>query len=1281
MEKCLEHVRLSQSFERRLKGPRPGETLRSVTLNIPPSVLPEKRRTNKVISSKYTPWTFLPFAIAIQFKRGVNMFYLCVAILLIVGNYANNVFSPPFDAGGTIVLLAIVVGFGMILEGTNDFLRHRGDWETNGTQVKKIRLDGSCETVCWGELIPGDLILINKDDQVAADILILAALSPETRQICYIETSGIDGETNLKMKEVPPFFVKPVLDEFPLNGNSLRLEDVNKIGSIVAEKCQGSYEYEEPNSFLQFNGVFNSDRKDQVAVDFTNLVLRGSNIRNTQHVIGMVMYAGAETKLVLSNEMSSGKFSRMDQSINGLLIAVLGLYFIMVIIATLLLFTGPDTDQFWYLDYMDVTQGYLVPGWLAFLFTNLVLFSSTVPIPMVIIADVINFACSYYIVNDLEMYHEETDTAAGARNAQLVTDLGMVTHVFSDKTGTLTRNEMKLVGCYVDGQTYGVPPESRVEIQTEVAIESPVEIQTEVVIETPDLDKATLFQDVIDLLKSSQSGQDRIRVLDFFVFLATCHTTLVQEDPKTGNQSFNSESPDEEAFVKAAADVGVSLINTQNGMYTVSLMMDGTTLKYSVLALNAFNSTRKRMSVVFSREMLDGETETIVLVKGADNMMMSRLSINQSEKEKLDRVLVQYSWAGLRTLVMGKRVLNPNELAAFMEKVHTSSLLKGEEKEKGLEEAAELIESNLDLVGASAIEDRLQEGVPEAIETLRGCGVQVYVLTGDKVETAINIGLASRLLNDEMFQIKLTNADNAGTELERVLQMLDTSAHIAVQSHLVKEKVNETADCPEEETEQQLFESGCLALIVSGDALEVLLKSQKGNVESELMLLKLTRMCKVVLACRVSPSQKSLIVKMVKYAVGTKPMTLAIGDGANDVPMIQSAHIGIGISGHEGRQAVNNSDFSIAQFRFLVDLMLVHGRWNYRRMSKLVIYVSYSWILYTLLLFLYGAYTLWSGTQVYAVYIFTVVTAYFANIAVCVHGFFDRDLGRQTVKENPWIYKVGLKSLDLNWKRQFQNLVKGLVHTAIIWSLVLNALPAKVGYDSLGVVLYNSVLMVLWYEQLRCGSTYTAYSLILFVIMFVAYAVLMVFVVPENAAICNEAGCDFSVGFVVAYVIVILFAIVCLQDAFFYFAKEFYPSRTEILQEIDQGYSKYTIAKDYKGAGGVVKEAGKIIRDAGPKGYQKFRDIFKEVLLERIKETESLTTLREETLTVMRLPEMVQESADIISELESFPQNLPAALDTKLTLMSIGKVKKEMNPGLISRARLQFIAEFDEDLV
>lgn len=109
--------------------------------------------------------------------------------------------------------------------------------------------------------------------------------------------------------------------------------------------------------------------------------------------------------------------------------------------------------------------------------------------------------------------------------------------------------------------------------------------------------------------------------------------------------------------------------------------------------------------------------------------------------------------------------------------------------------------------------------------------------------------------------------------------------------------------------------------------------------ELEYLLYTIATRCKAVICCRVSPLQKALVVKLVKKY--SNSILLAIGDGANDVSMIQAAHVGVGISGVEGLQAARSADFAISQFRFLKKLLLVHGLWAYQRLSKMIFYYFY----------------------------------------------------------------------------------------------------------------------------------------------------------------------------------------------------------------------------------------------------------------------------------------------------------------------------------------------------
>ena len=266
-----------------------------------------------------------------------------------------------------------------------------------------------------------------------------------------------------------------------------------------------------------------------------------------------------------------------------------------------------------------------------------------------------------------------------------------------------------------------------------------------------------------------------------------------------------------------------------------------------------------------------------------------------------------------------------------------------------MEAVSDEIERELQLLGGTAIEDRLQDGVPDAIQHLGDAGIKLWVLTGDRVETAINIGFSCNLLSNSMELIVFkvnpeTTPEHAEQQLheylEKYFQLQGTEAELKAAQH---------DHNPPPPTH---------ALIIDGDALKLVLEEP---LKSKFLLL--CKQCKSVICCRVSPSQKALVVRMVK--LGLDVMTLSIGDGANDVAMIQEAHVGVGIAGEEGRQAVMSSDYAIGQFRFLSRLVLVHGRWSYRRIAEMIANFFYKNIVWTFTLFWYQIYDDWEGTYLY----------------------------------------------------------------------------------------------------------------------------------------------------------------------------------------------------------------------------------------------------------------------------------------------------------------------------
>lgn len=305
---------------------------------------------------------------------------------------------------------------------------------------------------------------------------------------------------------------------------------------------------------------------------------------------------------------------------------------------------------------------------------------------------------------------------------------------------------------------------------------------------------------------------------------------------------------------------------------------------------------------------------------------------------------------------------------------------------KLLKAIASNAERDLHILGASGIEDKLQQGVPEAIESMRQAGIKVWVLTGDKQETAISIGYSCKLLTSEMTQIVI-NSNSRESCKRRLQDAASMSSRLAGAG---------SAKSP-------------LALIIDGTSLVYILETE---LEEE--LFKVATTCDVVLCCRVAPLQKAGIVALIKNR--TDDMTLAIGDGANDVSMIQMADVGIGISGQEGRQAVMASDFAMGQFRFLVPLLLVHGHWNYQRMAYMILYNFYRNAVFVFVLFWYVLYTAYSLTSAISEWSSVLYSVIYTALPTIIVGILDKDLSRKTLLKYPQLYRAGQRDERYNLK-------------------------------------------------------------------------------------------------------------------------------------------------------------------------------------------------------------------------------------------------------------------------
>ncbi|CAM5077976.1 unnamed protein product [Eretmochelys imbricata] len=513
----------------------------------------------------------------------------------------------------------------------------------------------------------------------------------------------------------------------------------------------------------------------------------------------------------------------------------------------------------------------------------------------------------------------------------------------------------------------------------------------------------------------------------------------IRSGPEEGELRYEAESPDEAALVYAARAYNCALVGRLSDQVSVELPHLGR-LTFELLHTLGFDSIRKRMSVVVRHPLTD---EINVYTKGADSVIMDLLLPCSSDdprgkhqkkiQSKTQNYLNLYAVDGLRTLCIAKRVLSKEEYANWL-KSHLAAESSIENREELLFQSALRIETNLHLLGATGIEDRLQDGVPETIANLRKAGLQIWVLTGDKQETAINIAYACKLLDHDEEIITL-NADS----LETSAALLDHCLQY-IESKFSNNTIDETAGNmtvgfgPLSPPSSSVHSS--LGLVIDGKTLAYALDKTLGD-----KFLSLARRCRSVLCCRSTPLQKSMVVKLVRDKL--KAMTLAIGDGANDVSMIQVADVGVGISGPEGMQAVMASDFAVPRFRHLEKLLLVHGHWCYSRIANMVLYFFYKNAMFVALLFWYQFYCGFSGSSMIDQWYLIFFNLLFSSLPQLITGVLDKDIPAEVLIGVPHLYKSGQKMEEYQPHMFWMNMIDALYQ-----SLVCFFIPFFTYYDS-----------------------------------------------------------------------------------------------------------------------------------------------------------------------------------------------------------------------------------------
>uniref|UniRef100_A0A673YPS1 Phospholipid-transporting ATPase n=1 Tax=Salmo trutta TaxID=8032 RepID=A0A673YPS1_SALTR len=984
-------------------------TARTILLNQPQNT---KFCDNHVSTTKYGVFTFLPRFLYEQIRRAANAFFLFIALMQQIPDVS------PTGRYTTLVPLIFILTVAGIKEIIEDYVSR-----TDTARQTQLLRNGAWQTIIWKQVAVGDIVKVTNGQHLPADMVIVSSSEPQA--MCYTETSNLDGETNLKIRQGLT--------------HTAGLQSLEELMGL-----SGRLECEEPNRHLyDFTGTLRLDNQNAVPLGPDQVLLRGAQLRNTQWVVGIIVYTGHDSKLMQNSTKAPLKRSNVERVTNVQILVLFCILLVMALVSSIgaSIWNKQHTEEAcWYLS-RDISTNF----WYNLL-TFIILYNNLIPISLLVTLEVVKFTQALFI------NWVRTDTRTHPpwlerlNQSELCTDIlslfpvSQVKYLFSDKTGTLTCNVMHFKKCTIAGITYGHFPDLDVDRSMEDFSS----------LNSTEFDDPTLIQNI------EKNHPTSAQICEFLTMMAVCHTVVPEREED--QLIYQASSPDEGALVKGAKGLGFVFTARTPG----SVIMEARGKEKSFELLN-FIPIVSVLIMTMKRRML------MMSCLFQDNVIFERLNDASQYKELTIAHLEQFATEGLRTLCFAYVDLEEGVYQEWLkEYTRISTIIK--DRAQKLEDCYELLEKDLLLLGATAIEDRLQAGVPETIATLMKADIKIWVLTGDKQETAINIGYSCRLVSHGMSLI-IVNEDS-----------LDAT------------RATLTAHCTS--LGDSLGKENELALIIDGQTLKYAL-----SFELRQAFLDLALSCKAVICCRVSPLQKSEIVDMVKKHV--KAITLAIGDGANDVGMIQTAHVGVGISGNEGMQATNSSDYSIAQFSYLEKLLLVHGAWSYNRVTKCILYCFYKNVVLYIIELWFAFVNGFSGQILFERWCIGLYNVIFTALPPFTLGIFDRPCSQQNMLRFPQLYRITQNAEGFNTKVFWGHCINALIHSIILFWFPLKVLehdsPFNNGHGTdylfVGNMVYTYVVVTVC---LKAGMETTAWtrfshlavwgSMILWMLFFTVYS-------------------------------------------------------------------------------------------------------------------------------------------------------------------------------------------------